>query len=200
MSDNFEVTKLAFDLAKEFRKHYIKYSFKIYRITNVKNSKWWDHFIRAAEKYVDDKSFNVPAFISIQFQTYGKVLPHFLAGKQAEKAYKQNYYKENSTEEKIVSEVRGAKEAIKLWSNRNKKDFSDYFDASNTFLLVKRIEYLSPYYLAFSKNFLSSYAKLSEEQREEVYSKRELNLKRAYVNQHPEAKKEVRDILEDDFI
>jgi Lhr-like helicase len=197
---DFSVENLAFNIALEFRKHYKKYTFKVYRIDNVKQSKWWPHFIKTAEKYINQEGFDYKFFIKIQFETYGKVLPHFLAGKQAEKAYKQNYYKENSTEEKIVSEVRGAKEAIKLWSNRNKKDFSDYFDASNTFLLVKRIEYLSPYYLAFSKNFLSSYAKLSEEQREEVYSKRELNLKRAYVNQHPEAKKEVRDILEDDFI
>ena len=198
MSDDFRVTNLAFELAKEFRKHYIKYSFKIYRITNVKTSKWWIHFIRVAEKYVDDKSFNAAAFISIQFQTYGKVMPHFLAGKQAEKAYKQNYYKETPDSERIFSQIKGSEEAIRIWAARNKKNKSEYFEEGNIFTIKRKIEYLSPYYLAFSKTFLQAFAKIPEDQRNDVVSTKELSTKRALAKQVGLGN-DIKDLLQEDY-
>lgn len=198
MSDSFKVTRLAFELAKEFRKHYIKYSFKIYKITNVKKSKWWPHFIKTAEKYINEKDFNPSAFISIQFNTYGKVLPHFLAGKNAEKAYRQNFFKETTDEEKIISQIEGSKEAVKIWAAKNKKKQTEYFEDGNAFTIKRKIEYLSPYYLAFSKSFLQAFAKIPEENREEIVSPKELSTKRALAKQLMLDRK-IRDLLEEDY-
>lgn len=198
MSDSFQVTSLAFELAKEFRKHYIKYSFKIYKITNVKNSKWWVHFIRTAEKYVNEKDFNPSAFIAIQFNIYGKVLPHFLAGKNAEKAYRQNYLKETTDEERIMSQIEGSKEAVKIWAAKNKKKQIEYFEDGNVFTIKRKIEYLSPYYLAFSKSFLQAFARIPEDHREEIVSPKELTTKRALAKQLM-LDNRIKELLQEDY-
>lgn len=198
MSDSFEVTNLAFELAREFRKRFIKYSFKIYKITGVKKSKFWPHFIRTAEKYVNEKGFSPSAFIAIQFNVYGMVYPHFLAGDQAEKAYRQNYLKETSEEEKIISQIKGSKDAVKMWAARSNKREEDYFEEGNSFIIKRRIEYVSPYYLAFSKSFLQAFAKIPKELREEVISPEDLTTKRALAGQLG-LKKEIQKILESDY-
>ena len=197
---SFEVENLAFNLAIEFRNYYKKYTYQVYRIDNLKQSKWWPHFIKTAEKYIDKKDFDYKFFIEIQFEIYGKVFPYFLPGKKAEAAYNQNYYKENTIDDQLISEVRGSREAVIAWAQKNKKEASDYFNSENVNLFERRVKYLSPYYLAFSKRFLSAYAKLEEEDREYVYSKSELNLKRAYVNQNPVAKREIKKALQEDYI
>ena len=199
--NNFSIESLAFELALEFRKHYKKHTYKVYRIDNIKSSKWWPHFITTAEKYINYPDFDLRFFISIQFEKYGKVMPFFLTSKKAEEAYKQNYFKENNEEDKIFSEVKGSIDAIKLWASKNKKNFSDYFILdSNKWMLRNRIEYLSPYFLAFSKSFLSTYKNLDEEFKKTIVSKESLNIKRAYVKQFPEAKKRIKMIMKEDFI
>ncbi len=198
--NDFSVENLAFDLALEFRRHYKKYTYKVYRIDNIKTSKWWPHFIATAEKYKDYPEFNLKFFIKIQFEKHGKVMPFYLAGKGAEETYKQNYYKENSEEEKIVSEVKGSINAIKNWASKNKKDVADYFSDLKPWVLQNRIDYLSPYYLAFSRGFLSAYKNVDENFRSSLISKETLNLKRAYVKQFPDAKREIRRMMKEDFI
>jgi len=146
----------------------------------------------------NDKNFNPTAFISIQFQTYGKVMPHFLAGKQAEKAYKQNYYKETPEQDKIFSQIEGSKEAIKMWAARSRKNEEEYFEEGNAFVIKRRIEYLSPYYLAFSKSFLQAFAKIPEDLREDIISTKDLSMKRALTKQLGLDGK-VKDLLKEDY-
>lgn len=196
----FSVENLAFDLALEFRKHYKRHTYKVYRIDNIKTSKWWPHFLATAEKYKDYSDFDLKFFIQIQFEKHGKVMPFFLPGKNAEETYKQNYYKENSEEDKIVSEVRGSVDAIRIWASKNKKNSSEYFDDLKPWVLENKINYLSPYFLAFSKSFLSTYKSLDENLKNSIISKETLNIKRAYVKQFPEAKAQIRKMMQEDFI
>lgn len=198
--NSFSVENLAFDFALEFRKHYKKYTHKVYRIDNIKKTKWWVHFIKAAEKYIDYPDFDLVFFIAVQFEKHGKILPFFLAGKTAEETYKQNYFKENSEENKILSEVNGSFEAIKNWALKNKKNVNEYFDPAKKWVLQSRVEYLSPYFLAFSKSFLSTYSKLNEEERKLLFSKDDLSIKRAYVKQFPDTKRKIKELLKEDFI
>lgn len=196
---DFTTEQLAFNLAKEFRKYYTRYSFKTFKLRNIKSSKWWPHFMKTAEKYINDKDFDYKFFIKIQFETYGKIFPYFLPGKNAEKNYKNNFYKEDAEEKRMLSEINNSKKAIELWCSKHKKDKSQYFSEANDFILKQRANYLSKSFLAFSKSFLRRYAQMANEEKEGVVNKDELNVKRALAKQLGVTRK-IKEILDDDYI
>ena len=196
--DEYFKDKLAFNLAKEFREKYINYSFKIYSLKNVKKSKWWPHFVKTAEKYCNQENFNSREFIKIQFETEGKVLPYFLPGKKAEQNYKNNFYKEDDEQKKVIETITNSINAIRLWAQKNKKNYNDFFEVPFA-LLENKIGYVSIYYLCFSKSFFKKYSTLNEEQRNKLISKKDLSIKRAYVKQVVSLDK-IKEIMKDDFI
>lgn len=196
--DEYFKDKLAFDLAKEFRTKYLNYSFKIYSLKNVKRSKWWPHFVKTAEKYSGQKDFDAKEFIRIQFDTEGKVLPFFLPGKKAEQNYKNNFYKEDDEGKKILESIKNSINAITLWARKNKKNYNEFFDVPFA-LLQNKIDYVSPYYLCFSKSFLKKYSSLTNEEKRSIIPKKELSVKRAYVKQVMNLDL-VKEIMKDDFI
>lgn len=197
MSD-YLIEKLAYDLAEEFRNNYKKYSFRIFSMKNVKNSKWWIYFYKTAQKYINEENFNPKYFVKLQFDNHGKILPFFLPGKNAEKTYRDNFYQEDSQEKQILKDIENSKNAIILWARKHKKDFNEYFNV-NDVLLKQRVDYLSTTYLSFSKSFLNRYAKIPDKKKNEYVVKKDLNLKRSLAKQY-RLFNDIKEIMGDDFI
>lgn len=184
-------------LANKYRDVAIKYRIFIFRKGNVKDTKWWKFFLQTAEKYYLDEDFDYDFFIEINFKTYGSIYPSFLQGKQAEKTYKENFFKEIEDYKSVLEDVKSSSQAIQLWKSRN-KDKEDYFDC-NILLLQNKVDYLSTFYLSCSKSFLKAYSKINEKDREYVIPKRTLSTKRALIKQY-NILEEVQELMKDDFI
>lgn len=190
---------LAFLLAKKYRVEATKYRIFIYRDDNVKKTKWWKYFLETAEKYYLDEDFDYEFFIKICFQTYGKIYPSFLQGKQAEKVYRENFFKESTDSEKYIKELELSASSIQRWSNMNKKEMNEFFNVHYS-ALQNKINYVSPFYLPISKSFLSVYSKLTEEQKNELVSKNKLSYRRAILKSDDKLFQKAKEILKDDFI
>lgn len=190
---------LAFLLAKKYRVEATKYRIFIYRDDNVKTTKWWKYFLETAEKYYLDEDFDYDFFIKICFQTYGKIYPSFLQGKQAEKAYKENFFKESTNSEKYIKELELSVSSIQRWCNMNKKKSSDFFNVHYS-ALQNKIDYVSPFYLPISRSFLSVYSKLTEDQKNDLIPKNKLSYRRAILKSDSQLFDKVKEILREDFI
>jgi len=192
----------AFNLSKFFLKRFKQYTFKTYRLNNVKNSKWWPHFLRVVEKHINKPEWNAERFVNFVFDEYGLIYPPQLKKQEYWDEYLNKFrVKEYQTEVKIAKEILNSYKYIKRWGSKNnsKNSIEDFFNNPKTITLLER-KIISPYFLCICKPFLKMYANLTEEQRNSIISKKELKLKRVVLFSYRKVKDKMKEVLKENFI
>lgn len=200
--NSFQKDYEAYNLAKYFLNSYRKYSFKIFKLNNVKNTKWWKFFVETIEKYGEEKNWDAKKYIEVNFEEHGKILPFFLPGKKAFETF-QNHMKrgERNVDEAVAKDLLLSYKIVNDWCKKNNAEFSNEEFISNYVnqLKFKRKE-LSTYYVVISKSLFNF---LQERVRRELninLDKQKVLNKRAVIFNNKKITEKMKEILKDDFM
>jgi hypothetical protein len=182
----------ALDIARSFINHYRKFDPRFPSIQNIQKSKWWLHFLRAADQRSLHKDWNSNIWVRCQFDKYEKILPFQLYGKKAEEAfneYKFRYFEgEQDRQKQLILSILSTYNLIKTWCKKNNNDIIDYkkFFEENE-IKLNRNE-LSEYFLSVCKPY-----------QEFVDDKEKFQLRRAVVHKNKKLKEKLMDVMGSDF-
>jgi len=192
---SLQIEREAFLLAKSFLERYKKLDFRTFRISKVKESKWWKHFVSCVELRSSKKEWDTKRFIDIQFNEFGKILPFHLPTKKAWDIYIEYYRRGEVDKEKAVAlGLLNSYKKIKKFGT-----YKDFFNDKKNMLFVIRGE-LSPYFLSISRSFLKVYANLTENQKKNIISKEKLKISRAMVFSNRKILNKIKEALGKEFI
>jgi len=172
---NLNIEQEAFALARAFLNEFSKLDPKHFRISNVKNSKYWKAFIKTVEMFGKNPEWDCYKFVEIQFYEFGKIYPFQLATKRAWDTYFDYYSRgEVDAEKNIAKSLLNSYQFIKRWEEKNKKKFFTH----ENYTMFNNI---SPYYLAISQSFYDTYCLMPEVDKKKLISENDLNIKRIMV-------------------
>lgn len=187
---NMTREEAAYDLAGEYLKFYKKYTYKIFSLNTIKNTKWWIHFLRAADlRYID--GWSAYKWVSAQFKKEGKILPFRLYGKRAIDNF-QDYENLSEKENKDLTKLKGMLSTYKnIYNNiKNYNSFEDFFEENE--IKVKRGNY--------SKHFLSIFKPFIVYNKEHnILNEDELKIKRAILFKNEKIKSTLQKTLKENF-
>lgn len=187
---NMTREEAALALAQSYVKEFKKYSFRVFNPNNVQSTKWWIHFLRAADlRYLEDWSPEI--WVKCQFEKQGKIYPFRLYGKIATETfeeYKHRYIEKDNKDIQIIKGMLSTYKKIKDWAERNEKDISDFFDDRNNLKQVER-NFYSKFFLAIFKPFVT----INKEK--EIINIEQLSIKRAYLYSKPRIIGKMKEVL-----
>lgn len=184
-------------LASAFISQYKKYDFRFPSINKIQETKWWIHFLRAADhRHLED--WNPDIWVKCQFEKNGKVLPFQLYGKKAEESFNELKFKyiegKKDRRAQLVSSVLATYKTIKLWCNKNNDGIMDF----DNYILSNKIKIdrneLSEYFLSVCKPYID---KLIETNDVEKINK--LKNRRLVIYSFKELKEKLQLVMGDDF-
>ena len=187
---NMYLEEAAYLLAMSFSREYKKHDFRFPSINNIKNTKWWAHFLRAAELR-SMENWNPDIWVKCQFEKEGKILPFQLYGKKAIDNFKEYSFritdKDKDKESQVVSGMLSSYKKIKIWMKQNNTDkIEDFFKDTENIKKVKNGQ-VSKYLLSVCRPTYS------------IIDKEDLMAKRAYIHQNKKIKETLKSVLGDVF-
>lgn len=185
-------------LASSFISQYKKYDFRFPPIDKIQTTKWWIHFLRAADqRSVDD--WNPDIWVKCQFEKNGKVLPFQLYGKKAEETFNEYKFKyiegKQDRVKQLISSILSTYNMIKLWCKKNNDgviDYMKYFKANK--IKLDRNE-LSEHFLSICKPY---WELLKETDDDRLYDKG-FKLRATVVHHNLKLKEKLMEVMGDDF-
>jgi len=191
-----EVEKEAVKIAEAFSSFYRKYGYPLYGRHNVKKTKWWKFFFKAADMYSNLEDWDAYIWVACQFEKHGKRFPTQLVGQEAFDTFQE--YKHRYTEDNSTSLVRSLIDTYKKildWCVETSCSRSLFLqDKKNLFLLERGN--IDPVFFVVSKTFIG----LDEEVKERIMSKEERMAKRSSILNNERIKKKMMEILGEDFV
>jgi len=177
----------AFKLAKAFLFYYKKHSFKTFKLSTVKESKWWPYFVSVAIHFSQESDWNADYFIAAQFEEKGKILPYQLVDKDAYETYKlyRGRYEADS-EKRVVMNLLTTYKEVKEW-----KSIRAFLEDKKNQLLIER-KSINPLLFFLCKSFY-------ELGLNEMFDKEEIENKRAVVFSNKKVLKKMKEVLGDEF-
>lgn len=178
----------ALKLAILFRKEYIKYDYKIYSLSTVKNSRWWNIFEKINDKYPD---INQDIFIKCNFEKNGKILPPYLLSKEAYNTY--NDYKSSYEEKKdfTVDTLKSILFTLRQINNQNIK----------TFLIDNKDKIIKGYYNIYLFLFCKSFYKIfSKEEINTILTYDQIKIRKNILIKNVKIEKFLKQYLKEEFI
>lgn len=188
-----------FTLAEAYIKEYRKYApYPLFKITKVKETKWWKIFQGIIYKFGEDEDWNPYEYVKFAFEEKGKILPFELSNKNLYQDYKD--YKETRTKDNtsIALEIKATLEEIQRWCKKNKKeglDIRSFFSDSKNKMYLMRGRY-SKYFLSICKCFYD----LTEKERNNIMNENELIAKRRAILDDESLYRKMKGILKDEFM
>ena len=124
--------KQIMELADIYLKFYKRYSFTHFKLSQLKNTKWYRFFEQAINDFSNRKEWNSYKFIASQFEKYGKILPFQLVGDRAWKTYLDYHDRlEKETDKGLVISL------LSTYKKMKGQKFED-FVRKNKFLIEHR--------------------------------------------------------------
>lgn len=197
MRENTE--KLAFDLARVFLSFYRKHTYKTFRLSTVKKSKWWPYFIKVINEYSNRPDWDAYIWVACQFEKFGKIFPTQLVGSRAEEAFEEysSRFKENTIKQLANNLVITYNEILK-WSKKNnfsKVNFEALFEDKKMTFRIERGEIIPDIF-----SVVRAYHILPEERRRRIMSLEKLQIKRALIMNNKKIKNKMKELLGEEFI
>lgn len=183
-----------YKLVKFFLKFYKSHTFKY---TTVRNSKWWDYFYRAAEKYSNEPGWNPYAFIAAQFEKYDQILPYHLTKKIAYDAYIE--YKsrfEEDNDKNLVLSLLSSYNLVKEWCHENgygKINFKAFFRNTDN---IEKLRRRNTNHDLFS--IIKSFRELNS--KENIYSEEEIDNSRRKILTKNKILNKMKEVLKEEFV
>lgn len=173
----------AFALAESYVKEYKKYSFKTFNPHKVDKTKWWKHFLKAADqRYVEDWSPDL--WVKCQFEANGKIYPFALIGKRAEENFREFKYRFLEAENKDDQIIKSMINTHKQLKNK---------EINETDIMKIKRGFYSIHYLSVYKPFRNI------NKNKEILDEDMLNIKRAYIYKNKILKETLKRALENNF-
>ena len=166
----------AFELAKIYLRFYRKYTFKTFKATSVKNTKWWKFFLFTVKKYKNEKNWNKYVFIASQFYEFGKIFPYHLITKKAQETY--NEYKHRFTrdyEKELALNLLSTFKIMNNWCKNNGEELCIGKFLKNNEWKIKR---------KMLQNDIFFVCRSAKKIIHEIYSKEEVDFRRAIIFSH----------------
>lgn len=173
---------MAYSLADAYVKEYKKYDFKTFNPKKVEKTKWWPHFLKAADqRYIE--GFDPNLWVKCQFEKHGKIFPFALIGKKAEETFNEYKFRftENNDEIQMLKSMLLTHKALK-----NKT-------IDLPFIMKVKRGFYSLYYLSIFKPF-RDYNKIHN-----IIDEDKLNIKRAIIYKNNKIKNKLQNVLKNDF-
>jgi hypothetical protein len=194
--NNKEIESLAFQLANTFLRYYKKIRKKHFKISNIKNTNWWIHFIQTIINFGNRELFDIEQFVKAQFEDNEKVLPFELTREEAYQNFLSRRKDDVNPRKKTVEEIISMYKLVKKWCILNIQE--DKFDIKS-FLKDKRNIYFlmrgaySPSLFCFSKSFID----LNKDHR--ILTDEEIDAKRSVILTNEKISNKLKEILKDEF-
>jgi hypothetical protein len=188
-----------FELAEAFIKRYKKNApYPIYKLSNVKTTKWWKTFQGVVYKFGDDKYWDAYKYVNYCFNELDKVLPFNLSNKLMYEEYKENIFLNKNLDKSILLSIKSTLDEIRNWSKKNNYEslnIEAFFNDKKNRVFLFRKRY-SKYLLSILKFFEN----LTKEEKDIIMSYDELVVKRKVVLSNEKLKKKLQQILGEEFI
>jgi len=196
----FLLEREALNLSFIYYKEYRKYSRKYINTAKVKDSKYWQYFIKTIEMYGSKNEWNANKYIESVFYNNGKVFPAQLMRKDFWDNYVGEYRRGYVDKSKSIAYfLLSSYKKIEKW-NKNKGnkviDYENYIK-SNLMMLDRMI--LDPYFLSISKSFKNYYFTLDMYEQYNIRSPDGLESNRRSVFTEKKILAKMKEILGDEF-
>lgn len=128
-------------LAKIYREEFIKHDPRVFKLSKVKESKWWNFFSRCIDYFGSREEWDTRLFIKSLFEKYGKVYPYDLIKRKNWEDYLD--YKNSRIETETIQDILTAmlndyKKMKKLMVERNIENYFDFFTNNYCIEMIER--------------------------------------------------------------
>jgi hypothetical protein len=205
ISEKFVKKQRAFDLAKCYRNEFISrgYGYKIFSMSNVEESRWWQYFIEAVDLFSTKEEYDPYLFIRSMFDEYGKVYPHAIVRKKTWEnyiAYLPAYTKnEDEFKSEVVGLVSDYKKVKKLMLERDIKTYEDFFNNLFVRELIRRGSFSNNLFI-FMRQYYKNYSTIynTDENLKETFER--FQIRRLKFLKNEKVKQAIKKMLGEEMI
>jgi|GEM_PF-3763979 len=189
-----------FSLADAFSREYRRTAlYPLFKLSNVRNTKWWKIFQGIIGKFGDDEDWDAYKYVKFCFNELdGKIMPFHLSSKKLYEDYKGAIHTREKNEASIALSIKATLQEIQKWSIKNKYESLNveaFFNDKKNKMFLFRGKY-SKYFLAIIKTFQD----LTKEEKENIMNNQELIAKRRAVLDNKKLKDKMKKILGDELV
>lgn len=189
-----------FQLADAFNREYRRHNpYPLYKLSSVRNTKWWKIFQGVIGKFGDDEYWDAYKYTKFCFEELNeRVMPFHLSSKKLFQDYKDNIDMRTRGASAIAMSISGTLQEVQKWCKKNKYEslnIEAFFNDPKNKIFLFRGKY-SKYLLSIIKSFQN----LTKEEKESIMSKEELIAKRRAVLDDEKLRGKMRKILGEEFI
>ena len=192
----------AFALASLYYRSFNKYSRKHIALSKVKESKYWNAFVKTIELRGSQEEWDKGLFIKVLFDEYGQFYPYKLYSDEVWKTYKDYYSRGFEDRDKSIAiSLLNAYKEIKAWSKRKGKeevDMEGYFKNPLNIALLEN-KRPSTYLLSISKTFKDYYRELHVAGQFAIVKPSELESCRRAVIKNKKIASKMKELLGEEF-
>jgi len=192
------VEEEAINLASAYFFQAKKHNRKIlFSIRNVKTTKWWNHFVKAAEFFMYKEDWQPYLFMEYMFNAKKDFMPFMLLRKET-KDHFEDFKIINNNEDKLDQRLASIKYTIKYifdWLQKGNK-IEDFFENNKNIIFYEE-ENFSEYVLIFSKTFLKA---IKQGKIKYDFTIEEIELKKLSLRKNEKLKKILIALLKEDYI
>ena len=191
-----ETEVLAFQLASIYLRYYKQVSpARHFSLHSVKNTKWWNYFVTAIQKYGEREDFNMDQFVKAQFEEYGKAMPFHFILRDAYDIYLARRKLASYDRTETAKSIAYVYQAIKKWSLQNgyeKANIKAFLQEPKNIMLLRQ-DFYDITLFSVSKTF----RELNKEKH--IVNEAVLDIKRSLIVTDKKIHTKLKEILQDEF-